>query len=195
MSKKKNHELKFYQKEKKIKPHHFKSVFWVFFFMLAASFIAFVLVLIFGTRTTVIGDSMEPTFYNSQEVLINKASYIILSPKEGDIVAFYPNGNKKTHYYIKRIVAVPGDKVIIKDGHLYVNDVIYKNENKYDKMDYAGMAENEIVLGKNEYFILGDNRNFSDDSRDGNIGPVNKNQIEGKIWFHFGTENTKFGFN
>lgn len=195
MSKKRKHELTFYKKEKKIKPHHFKSLFWIIFSMAAASFIAFVIVIVLGTRTTVIGESMEPTLYNSQNVLINKASYIIFSPKSGDIVAFYPNGNKKTHYYIKRIVAVPGDRVVIKDGHLYINDEIYKDEAKYDYIEDPGLAENEITLQRNEYFIMGDNRNCSEDSRDGNIGPVNKKQIEGKVWFHFKCEDEEMGLN
>lgn len=186
--------LTFYKKEKKIKPSHFKYVFLMIFWMAVVSFIAFVIVLIFGTRAAVIGDGMEPNYYNSQEVLINKAAYIILSPKVGDVVAFYPNGNSNSHYYIKRVVAIPGDKVIIKDGHLYVNGKLFADEDKYDVIEYAGFAENEITLAKDEYFVLGDNRNNSEDSRHGNIGPVKRDNIDGKVWFHFACDEADVGF-
>lgn len=192
---KKNKELTFYKKEKKIKPHHFKGAFILLFWMAAVSFIAFVIVLMFGTRTSVIGEGMEPTFYNSQEVLINKAAYVIFPPKSGDIIAFYPNGNSKSHYYIKRVVAVPGDTVLIVNGHLTVNNVLYEDEDLYDYMEYSGLAENEIVLGDNEFFVLGDNRNNSEDSRYGNIGTVERDNIDGKVWFHFSCDEADLGFN
>ncbi|MCR4649766.1 MAG: signal peptidase I [Lachnospiraceae bacterium] len=187
--------LTFVKKEKKIKTHHFTSVFLLFFWMAAVSFIAFVLVLVFGTRSAVIGDSMNPVLVNSQEVLINKASYIILKPRVNDIVAFYPHGNKNSHMYIKRIVATPGDKVIIEDGNLYVNGEVYHREGHLDYIEYAGLAENEIVLEKGEYFVMGDNCNDSEDSRYGNIGSVSSDEIVGRVWFHFPFEDMKMGFN
>lgn len=192
---KKKHELTFVKKEKKIKPHHFKGVFVLLFWMVAVSFIAFVIILIFGNRTAVIGDGMNPVLYNSQEVLINKASYILFGPRVGDIVAFYPNGNKNSHYYIKRVVATPGDTVIISDGHLYVNGYIFEDEGKYPPFEYAGLAENEIKLEKGEYFLIGDNRNNSEDSRYGNVGPVDRDYIAGRVYFHFSFEDKKMGFN
>lgn len=191
----KNHELTFYKKEKKIKPHHFKGLLYLLFWMAAVSFIAFVIVLIFGTRTSVIGEGMQPTYFNSQEVLINKAAYIVLSPKRGDVIAFYPNGNSKSHAYVKRVVAVPGDKVQIVNGHLNINGILYEDEDKYDNMVYSGLAENEIILGDEEYFVLGDNRNNSEDSRNGNIGPVKSDNIVGKVWFHLSCEESSMGFN
>ena len=193
MKKKKG--LTFVKKEKKIKPHHFKGVFILLFWMAAVSFIAFVLVLLFGTKAVVIGDGMESELHNSQEVLINKTAYVLFKPRVYDIVAFYPSGNRRTHFYIKRVVATPGDTVQIIEGHLYVNGEMFKGEEEYEYIEYAGLAENEIVLAKNEYFVLGDNRNNSEDSRYGNIGPVDRDDIVGKVWFHFKSGDNKAGFN
>ncbi|MCR5848434.1 MAG: signal peptidase I [Lachnospiraceae bacterium] len=190
---KKRKGLTFIKKEKKIKPHHFTWVFVLLFWMAAVSFIAFVLVLIFGTRSVVIGDSMNPLLYNSEVVLINKSSFLILKPQVNDIIAFYPNGNTKSHFYIKRVVAVPGDKVLIQNGRLYVNDELFEFEGLYEPMEYAGMAENEIVLEKDEFFVLGDNRKESEDSRYGNIGPVKRDDIIGRVWFHFKYGDEKAG--
>jgi len=193
--KKRRDGLTFVKKEKKIKPQHFTSLFIFIFRLVAVTFIAFVLVMIFGTRTAVIGDSMSPVLNNSQQVLINKASYLLLKPRSGDIIAFYPNGNKNSHMYVKRVVATPGDTVLIEDGYLYINGFIYEDENKYEKIEYPGLAENEITLNKGEYFVLGDNRNDSEDSRYGNIGPVSIDDIVGRVWFHFTYDDNKFGFD
>ena len=190
---KKRKGLTFVKKEKVIKPHHFKGAFVLLFWMAAVSFIAFVLVLVFGTRTVVIGDGMENELYNSQEVLINKSSYIVFKPRPGDIVAFYPAGNTKTHYYIKRVVATPGDTVLIKDGHLYINGDLYKDSEMYGYIEYSGLAENEVVLEKGEFFVMGDNCNDSEDSRYGNIGPVDIDDIVGRGWLKFKYEDNKGG--
>ena len=86
---KKRNGLTFVKKEKKIKPHHFTGLFVLLFWMAAVCFIAFVLVLVFGTKSAVIGDGMNPVLTNAGEVLINKSSYIIFKPRVGDIIAFY----------------------------------------------------------------------------------------------------------
>ncbi len=164
--------LTFVKKEKKVKPHHFTGFFILLFWLAAVSFIAFVLVLVFGTKSAVIGDGMNPELVNSQEVLINKSSYLLFKPKVGDIIAFYPNGNKKSYMYIKGEVATGGDTVLIENGHLYINGELFEDEDLYEMIEYAGLAENLITLNKDEYFVLGDNRNDSEDSRYGNIGPV-----------------------
>lgn len=175
--------LTFYEKKKRISSHLVKEIFGMVFGTFAAIFLAVVLVLNVGMKTNVIGVSMEPTLYNGQKVLINRFTYKLTAPKEGDVIVFLPNGNQNTHYYVKRVVAVPGDTVQIIDGQLYVNGEAEEDEN-FDKMEDAGIAENQIVLANDEFFVLGDNRNISEDSRSGNIGPVNKATIYGKAWFH-----------
>ena len=110
----------------------------------------------------------------------------------GDVVAFLPNGNENSHYYVKRVVAGPGDKVRIADGTLYVNG----QESKWvtERILDAGIAENEIILGNKEYFCIGDNPNNSEDSRSANIGPVEEGDMIGKAWFHLKSGTDGIGF-
>lgn len=145
--------------------------------------LAFTMVYFAGQRTKVIGNSMEPQFKEGDQLLINRFAYIFSQPKANDIIVFLPNGNEKAHHYVKRVVAGPGDTVQIIDGILYVNGCVFEEEIEVAKMEYAGIAETEITLGTDEYFVLGDNRNNSEDSRYANIGLVKGSYIIGKAWF------------
>ena len=147
--------------------------------------LAYVLVSFFGIRTNVVGQAMEQTLENDDDILVNKFAYIISKPKQGDVIVFLPNGNKKAQYYVRRVVAVPGDTVQIKDGALYVNDELYKESTDVASMEDAGIASDAVKLEKDEYFVLGDNRNNSEDSRYANIGNVKRDYIIGKAWFRF----------
>ena len=147
--------------------------------------LAYVMVSFFGIRTNVVGQAMEQTLENDDDILVNKFAYIISKPKQGDVIVFLPNGNKKSHYYVRRVVAVPGDTVQIKDGALYVNDELYKESTDVASMEDAGIASDAVKLEKDEYFVLGDNRNNSEDSRYANIGNVKRDYIIGKAWFRF----------
>jgi signal peptidase I len=142
--------------------------------------------------TNVVGVSMEPTLYNGQEILIDRFRYVLSSPKRGDVVVFLPNGNENAHYYVKRVVAVPGDKILVKDGTFYVNGV--ESQWVTEKLLDAGIAANEFVLGSGEYFCIGDNPGNSEDSRSANIGPVKETDMIGKAWFHTSCEEDGFGF-
>jgi signal peptidase I len=160
---------------------------------LAAIFLAFVIVFSVGMRTSVIGDSMEPVLYNGQEILMNRVVYRLTSPKRGDVIVFLPNGNEHSHYYVKRVVGLPGETIQIKDGRVYIDNVLLDEDEDLDKMIDAGIAQNELTLAADEYFVLGDNRNSSEDSRSGNIGAVKKDDIVGKAWFHMGTTEESMG--
>ena len=159
--------LTFYQKKKKLDPRLLKDVMELLVGGAVAVFLAFVLVFSIGMRTSVIGDSMEPSLHNGQEILMNRILYRISMPKRGDVIVFLPNGNQNTHFYVKREL--------------------------FDKIADPGIAQSELLLGSDEFFVLGDNRNSSEDSRSGNIGAVKKDSIIGKAWFHMAAQGDSMG--
>lgn len=186
--------LTFYEKKKRISKGMVHEIFSVLFFCFAAMLLACVIVVSFGLKTSVIGVSMEPSLQNGQEVFIDRFVYKLLSPKRGDVIVFLPNGNTNSHYYLKRVVGLPGEKIQIIGGYVYVDGVMLDEDESLDKIADPGIAEIEITLGMDEFFVLGDNRNNSEDSRSGNIGPVKKSNIIGKAWFHLSGENDGWGF-
>ncbi len=145
--------------------------------------LAFVFVYFFGLRISVVGQAMGDTLAGGDQVFVNRFIYNLASPKPNDIVVFLPNGNEKSHYYVRRVVAVPGDTVQVLNGAVYVNGEMFEEEADVPSIEEAGLAEEEITLGTDEYFVLGDNRNNSEDSRYANIGNVKKEYMEGKAWF------------
>ncbi len=189
-----NKGLHFYKKRKTISATLLKEIgSWIFFFVLAV-LIAFVFVYSVGMKTSVIGSSMEPCLYNGQSVLINKISYTFSSPKRGDVIVFLPNGNENSHYYIKRVIGLPGETVTITEGRILLDGYLYEETDTYDTIEDGGIAERGITLGEEEYFVLGDNRNNSEDSRSANIGEVKEDTIAGKAWFYLGDGIGELGF-
>ncbi len=186
--------LTFYEKKKRISKEMVREIFSTIFYCFVAVFIAFVLVFSVGMRVSVIGVSMEPALVNGQEVLINKFAYKLASPRRGDVIAFLPNGNPNSHYYLKRVIGLPGEKIQIIGGYVYINGELYAEDESYDKIADAGIAETEIQLESDEYFVLGDNRNVSEDSRSGNIGPVSRDTITGEAWFYIKGIESSMGF-
>ena len=119
----------------------------------------------FGMQFDIPGGSMEPTLLDKDVVLLNKFKYVLFSPERGDIIVFQPAGNLNAKTSVKRVVGVPGDKIFISGGNLYVNGEKYKDLIDTEAMKDAGRAKSEILLSEDEYFVLGDNRNNSADSR------------------------------
>ena len=194
MFRRKRNTLTFHQKKKKITPKLIREIFSWISITIVAVLIAFGLVVAFGMQVKIIGDSMEPTISNGQSVVVNRLSLAIFSPKIGDIIVFLPNGNVNSHYYVKRVVAGPGETVQITDGVLYVNGEERDGKKDiYDKIEDAGIAANPVKLGSGEYFVLGDNRNNSEDSRSANIGVVKQSMMVGKVWFKLKYEEASGG--
>lgn len=185
--------LNFNRKKRKANRKVIKEVLIWMSEIAAVILTAFTLVYFVGFRTSAVGQSMAGTIYNGDTVLVNRFVYMVTDPKPNDIVVFRPNGNEKSHLYIKRVIAGPGDTVQIRQGVVYVNDEVFAEAANAASIEEAGIAAEPIVLGTDEFFVLGDNRNNSEDSRFANIGNVKKEHIIGKVWFRIESFRA-FGF-
>ena len=136
---------------------------------------------------------MSETLENGDQILVNRFMYKVIGPKANDVIVFLPNGNEKSHYYVKRVIGVPGDTVQIKNGRIYVNGTEFTEKVDVASSEDAGLAADAVTLGDDEYFVLGDNRNNSEDSRYANIGNIKKDYIIGKAWFRVAPFSS-FGF-
>ena len=136
----------------------------------------------FGYSLSNVGESMEPTLKSGDKVLINRLIYEVKSPSYGDLIVFKPNGNQNAHYHIKRVVGKPGDTVTIKSGRVFVNGELLNETVQTESMQDAGLAAEPITLGDDEYFVLGDNRNYSSDSRDPSVALIHRKEIIGRAW-------------
>ncbi len=153
---------------------------WVFY-------IAFVLVLTWviitfvGQRTRVDGRSMMNTLSDGDNLIVEKLSYRFHDPERFDIIVFPPYGTKE--YYIKRIIGLPGETIRIdEEGNIYINGEILEEDYGAETIQNPGRAAQEITLGDDEYFVMGDNRNNSKDSRSEDVGNVKRSQIIGRAW-------------
>lgn len=155
---------------------------WVLHTMIVCLF-AFVIVVYFGQGVKATDCGMEPEIRKGDVVFINKMVYDISKPKRGDIIAFKPNGDDTSGSNIKRIVGLPGETIRIQNGKICINGKELKESYGTTMIENAGVAEEEIVLSGDEYFVLGDDRNDGEDSRMANIGNVKRDDIEGKVWF------------
>ena len=184
--------LTFYQRKQNISHERIAEVIsWIFAVGMGV-ILAFFMIYTLGRKTTVVGNSMEPGLHNGQEIYINRVIYSFLPPSRGDVIVFKPNGNENAHSSIKRVVGVPGDRIQIKDGILYLNGEA-QDEMFTDKIADDGIAGDEIKLDENQFFVMGDNVNNSEDSRSANLGPVKREDIVGKAWLHMGSGEEGIG--
>lgn len=187
-------EFEIYRREKKYHLHEI-IIKWIVDIAMVVC-LSFLLATYMLGKTTVVGHSMEPTLYNDDNVLIDKVSYCFKEPQRYDVIIFEPNIANVSKYYVKRIIGLPGETVQIIDGVVYIDgeplkdDIIYSfkltdengDEIEPEKIYNAGLASEPVELGYDEYFVLGDNRNNSEDSRFANVGNVKYSSIIGKIW-------------
>lgn len=162
--------------------------------------IVFLIHTFIGSRSEVVGHSMEDTLHDGESVWLDKLSYRLHEPERYDIVVF-PVEDSET-YFIKRIIGLPGETVYIdENGDIYIGttETIYEDtdgtlHNEAEKLseDYGkntiqenmrGIAAKPVTLGENEYFVMGDNRNNSKDSRSEEIGPISGDRLQGKAVF------------
>lgn len=131
-------------------------------------------------RTIVDGTSMESTLQDEDNLLVEKVSYHLSKPDRFDVIVFYPFGKENDAYYIKRVIGLPGETIQIVGDTIYINGEVLEENYGKDPMTKAGIAKEPLTLGEDEYFVLGDNRAVSEDSRYPEIGPVTRDKIAGK---------------
>lgn len=145
--------------------------------------LAFVYVWFFGQKVSTVGDSMKPVLSNGDTVLVNRIIYNAMAPRRGDVIVFKPKGNKSSHYYIKRIIGLPGETIEIVENSIFIDGEKLEEEYETSGIDDVGIVTDKIKLGNNEYFVLGDDRANSEDSRYTDVGNVKRSYIYGKVWF------------
>ena len=158
-----------------------KIVFWITA-VAAAVLLALAYSYYFCQNIVVQESSMEPTLSAGDTILIDRVSYAFGSPRRGDIIVFRTGDDPKASLHIKRVIGLPGETVQIRDGQILIDGEIYMEKKEFPSINNPGIAEEPVELGKGEYFVLGDNRNNSEDSRYVDIGVIESSRIEGKLW-------------
>ena len=153
-------------------------------YLLIVLCLTYVVIHFVGQRTQVVGQSMENTLNNADNLIVDKLTYRFRDPMRFDIVVF-PFQYEKDTYYIKRIIGMPGETI-------FIDDVALEEDYGKETIADAGRAYEPITLGEDEYFVMGDNRNNSSDSRDPVVGNVSRDDIIGRAWIRIWPLN-KFG--
>lgn len=153
---------------------------WIVYLLLIAGLTLLIITYV-GQRTKVSGHSMETTLSHGDNLIVDKISYRFREPERYEIIVF-PYKHKEHTYYIKRIIGMPGETVQIKDGYVYINGEMLAENYGNELMESSGIAEEPIQLKEDEYFVLGDNRNHSSDSRDPSVGVLHREDLIGRAW-------------
>ncbi len=163
------------------KPNVLKELLGMLIYVGIVLVITFLIITFVGQRTHVSGESMENTLDDGDQLIVDKLTYRFHDPERFDIIVF-PFRYKENTYYIKRIIGLPGETVQILDGAIYINGAVLEESYGREVMLDAGTAAEPITLGDDEYFVLGDNRNYSSDSRDPSVGVIHRKEIVGRAW-------------
>lgn len=152
---------------------------WVVDIILAA-LLAFFLTWAFGTRVTMVGNSMDPLLSGGDSLMINRLKNRLTDPQRFDIAAYTLEGDDSV--YLKLVLGLPGETIQIKDGRVYVNNQLLEDERMVFSVPNAGIAEEPVVLGADEYFVIGRSPDASRDSRFSEVGNIRREQIMGTVW-------------
>lgn len=159
-----------------------KEVLSTSLYLLMVLCLTYVVIHFVGQRTQVVGSSMELTLSDNDNLIVDKLTYRFREPKRFDIIVF-PFQYSEDTYYIKRIIGLPGETVYIdSEGIIFVDGEVLEEDYGNEVMLDAGTAYEPITLGETEYFVLGDNRNNSSDSRDPVVGNISREDIIGRAW-------------
>ncbi len=159
-----------------------KEVLSTSIYLLLVLCAAYLIVTYVGQRTQVSGGSMESTLSNEDHLLVDKISYRFHAPERFDIIVFPFQYDKET-YYIKRIIGMPGETVRIdEEGNIYIDEELLEEDYGREVIENPGRAVEPITLGDDEYFVMGDNRNNSSDSRDPSVGNIHRDDIIGRAF-------------
>lgn len=170
------------KKEKKTSRSMMKEILYNSLFLLFVLVVTLLIVKYVAQRTTVSGSSMEPMIHDGDSLIVDKITYRFHDPERFDIIVF-PFEYQEGTYYIKRIIGLPGESVRIdEDGNIYINSEILEEHYGAEVIRDPGNAYNEIILRENQYFVLGDNRNNSSDSRNPAVGLIHREDIVGRAW-------------
>ncbi len=149
----------------------------------AVCVLAFAYVWFFGQKVSTVGDSMKPVLNNGDMVLVNRIVYNAMMPRRGDVIVFRPKGNQNSHYYMKRVIGLPGETVEIIEDSVFIDGERLEEDYETSGISDVGIVEEKMKLEENEYFVLGDDRENSEDSRSADVGNVRRKDIYGKAWF------------
>lgn len=155
----------------------------------AVIFLAYLIVYYAVEKTNMIGISMEGALGNDDAIIIDKFSYRVGDPKRFDVIIFKQDGKEHSYYNTKRIIGLPGETVQIKEGIIYINDLPLEEKIKAEPVVNNGLAHEPLLLENNEYFVLGDNRNNSEDSRFASIGNITRDEIIGRAFLRLSPFN------
>lgn len=150
-------------------------------YILAILILTIVVIKYIGQRTQIMGSSMEPTLSDGDNVYVDKFSYLNREPERFEIVVF-PCEDQIGTYYIKRVIGLPGETIFIdkETGYVYINGEKLEEDYVVYKSKKDGIAGTPLTLGEDEYFVMGDNRDNSLDSRAAEFGPVKREEIVGR---------------
>lgn len=154
---------------------------WILYILVIIG-LTYLIITYVGQRTRVSGDSMNPTLSDGDNLIVDKFTYHFKDPERYDIIVF-PFKYEENTYYIKRIIGLPGETIQIIDGYVYIDGELLESDvYGAEVMKDANIAAEPIALGEDEYFVLGDNRNHSSDSRDPSVGVLTREDLLGRAW-------------